>query len=165
MLDEERLAAKLDTWQAAQAGAEPLSPEDLCRDSPELLAELARRVAVLRRFEALRAGGDEGTAEHASAGVDTSHDRRSTYTSGRTPTATIAAPVVGGDFGGFRIVELLGTGGMGHVYRASDPRLHREVALKVMKPEAAARPQSRERFLREARAMAAVHHDHVTPIH
>ncbi len=46
MLDEERLAAKVDAWQAAQAGGEPLTPEDLCRDCPDLLPELARRVAV-----------------------------------------------------------------------------------------------------------------------
>jgi serine/threonine protein kinase len=75
-----------------------------------------------------------------------------------------ALPAVGEEFGGHRIEALLGEGGMGCVYRATDPVLRREVALKVMKPEVAARPNSRERFLREARALAALQHDHVAHI-
>jgi serine/threonine protein kinase len=162
--DAERLAAKLDAWQAAQAGEGPLTPEDLCRDCPDLLPEVLRQVAVLRRFEALRVGEDEGTDEYRPAGADTSHDPNSTGTPVPTTPRIIATPLVGGEFGGFRIVALLGEGGMGRVYRAEDPQLSREVALKVMKPAVAAKPESRVRFLREARAMAAVHHDNVAPI-
>jgi serine/threonine protein kinase len=162
--DAERLAAKLDAWQAAQAGEGPLTPEDLCRDCPDLLPEIVRQVAVLRRFEALRVGEDEGTDEYRPAGADTSHDANPAGTSVPTTPRSIATPVVGGEFGGFRIVALLGEGGMGRVYRAEDPQLRREVALKVMKPAVAAKPESRGRFLREARAMAAVHHDNVAPI-
>src|SRR5262245_42450106 len=66
--------------------------------------------------------------------------------------------------GPFRLLEVLGEGGMGLVYRAEDSGLGREVALKVMKPELACHRLPRERFLREARAAAAVHHDHVVPI-
>jgi serine/threonine protein kinase len=74
-------------------------------------------------------------------------------------------PSIGQDFGPYRILGRLGTGGMGFVFRAADPVLGREVALKVMRPEVAARPEARERFLREARAMAALHHDHVVPVY
>ena len=66
--------------------------------------------------------------------------------------------------GGYRIVKLLGEGGMGAVYHARDDKLDRDVALKTMKPELAAQPEAVERFLREARAAAKVEHDNVVPI-
>jgi tRNA A-37 threonylcarbamoyl transferase component Bud32 len=65
----------------------------------------------------------------------------------------------------FRVLEVLGEGGMGLVLRAEDVRLRRQVALKVIRPERAADPAHRERFLREARAAARLHHDHVMPVH
>jgi hypothetical protein len=70
-----------------------------------------------------------------------------------------------GRLGRFRVLRLLGVGGMGAVFHAEDSRLKRPVALKVMLPEAAARPQGRARFLREAEAVARLSHDHVIPIH
>jgi serine/threonine protein kinase len=76
--------------------------------------------------------------------------------------AAIAAPQV--RLGGFRLLEVIGQGGMGVVYRAEDSRLGRHVAVKVMKPESAADPELRERFLREARSQAAIEHDHVAPV-
>jgi serine/threonine protein kinase len=54
---------------------------------------------------------------------------------------------------------------MGLVYRAYEEALGREVAVKVMRPELARRPDARQRFLREARAAAALLHDHVVPIY
>jgi serine/threonine protein kinase len=53
---------------------------------------------------------------------------------------------------------------MGIVFRAEDTQLKREVALKVMLPEAAADPRTRARFIREAQAQAKVEHDHVAVI-
>ena len=67
--------------------------------------------------------------------------------------------------GDFRIVQLLGQGGMGAVYLAEDVRLQRRVALKVMKAEVASNPDSAERFLREARAAAKLEHDHIVTIY
>jgi serine/threonine protein kinase len=66
--------------------------------------------------------------------------------------------------GRFQLRELLGGGGYGQVYRAYDPRLDREVALKVLKD---ARPTARvmERFFREARAAAQLDHPNIVPIH
>ncbi len=54
---------------------------------------------------------------------------------------------------------------MGQVYRATDTRLHRDVALKVLPPEMAASPERIERFQREARAVAALNHPHVVTIY
>lgn len=70
-----------------------------------------------------------------------------------------------GRLGPYRVLELLGAGGMGCVFRAEDTRLRRLVALKVMKKRLAAAPGSRKRFLNEARAMAAVDHDNVVTIY
>ena len=69
-----------------------------------------------------------------------------------------------GMLGHYRVIDQLGRGGMGFVFRAEDTRLKREVALKVMNSRIAASPNSRSRFLSEARAMAAVHHDNVATI-
>lgn len=66
--------------------------------------------------------------------------------------------------GGYQVVRMIGQGGMGVVWEADDPGLCRRVAVKVMRPALAANPAGRERFLREARAAAAVSHDHVVPI-
>ena len=76
-----------------------------------------------------------------------------------------AAPGELGRLGHYRVLRLLGRGGMGAIYLATDETLGREVALKVMLPEAAAVPAARERFLREARAAAGIEHDHVVAIH
>jgi serine/threonine protein kinase len=69
-----------------------------------------------------------------------------------------------GRLGHFRVLEVLGKGGMGIVFRAEDTHLRREVALKTMRPSIAARPSERARFLREAQLAASVSHDHIVPI-
>lgn len=69
-----------------------------------------------------------------------------------------------GMLGHYRVISELGRGGMGYVFRAEDNKLQRIVALKVMNKKIAATPHSRRRFLEEARAMAAVHHDNVVTI-
>jgi predicted Ser/Thr protein kinase len=70
-----------------------------------------------------------------------------------------------GRLGGYAVLKVLGMGGMGVVFRARDPQLARPVALKAMLPALATSPAARERFLREARAAAAVKHDHVVTIY
>ncbi len=69
-----------------------------------------------------------------------------------------------GTLGHYRVIDELGRGGMGFVFRAEDIKLKRAVALKVMNQRIAATPNSRRRFIHEARAMAAVHHDNVATI-
>jgi len=70
-----------------------------------------------------------------------------------------------GRLGPYRVLRKIGTGGMGRVYLAEDARLKRAVALKVMNEKFAATPNSRRRFLEEARAMAAVDQDNVVRIY
>jgi serine/threonine-protein kinase len=65
----------------------------------------------------------------------------------------------------YEILGVLGRGGMGSVLRAFDPGLNRFVALKILSPHLAANATARKRFLREARAAAAIAHENVIAIH
>lgn len=65
----------------------------------------------------------------------------------------------------YRVLEVLGVGGMGVVFRAEDPKLERQIALKAMKPAVAGSRSAKDRFLREARATAAIEHDNIVTIH
>ncbi len=69
-----------------------------------------------------------------------------------------------GKLGPYEILEEIGRGGMGVVFRAHDPKLQRIVAVKALAPELARLPSARQRFLREARAAAAISHPHVVTI-
>ena len=71
----------------------------------------------------------------------------------------------GQTFGGYHIIELVGSGGMGLVYRAEQRILGRTVALKVIRPEIAESGDYRSRFLREARFAASVDHPHVVSVY
>ena len=70
-----------------------------------------------------------------------------------------------GRLGPFRVLHVLGKGGMGMVFLAHDPRLDRQVALKVMLPRFAANETAKLRFLREARTAARVKSDHIVHIY
>ena len=72
--------------------------------------------------------------------------------------------VVGAVFGGFRVEERVGRGGMSVLYRVTEVGLGRSVALKVMAAKLSADQQFRERFTSEARAASVLDHPHVVPV-
>ncbi len=69
------------------------------------------------------------------------------------------------ELGPYHIESLLGSGGMGEVYRARDTRLHRTVAIKVLPAHLSNEPAQRERLLREARSVAALQHPNICQLH
>jgi serine/threonine protein kinase len=67
--------------------------------------------------------------------------------------------------GPYRLTGKIGEGGMGVVYRAEDPRLHRQVAIKVLPAKVADSAERQKRFEREARATAALNHSNLLTVH
>jgi serine/threonine protein kinase/WD40 repeat protein len=84
------------------------------------------------------------------------------------PLPVFEGPCAEGELGRiahYRVLRLLGAGAMGLVFQAVDERLRRPVALKLLRPRFAQKPEARVRFLREGRAMAAIAHDHIVSVY
>ena len=90
-------------------------------------------------------------------------------TGGASPIATFVndadRDVLPMSIGEYKVLAMIGRGAMGQVYLAEDDRLDRRVAIKMMHPSRASDPASRQRFIRESRATAAIEHPHVVTIH
>lgn len=102
---------------------------------------------------------------HPQASVETSVSRSSVANKPVPVVAGASAGPIPKQIGRFVIVERLGQGAFGQVFRARDPQLDREVALKVPLPGVLATAQDVERFLREARTAATMHHPNICPVY
>jgi LSD1 subclass zinc finger protein len=138
--------------------APPDQTAPLSDAEPEVRAETASD-----QQSASQATHDHGVADHADA-----ERYRTVDSTERIAGSPLRPPQLAdelGRLGPYRVLKLLGQGGMGMVYQAEDLRLKRHIALKVMRPEHAASEKARQRFLREAQTQASIEHDHIVTIH
>src|SRR5580765_3159871 len=85
--------------------------------------------------------------------------------SGSMLTPFVAPTVLGASLGGYQLQALLGAGGMGEVYRAHDPKLGRDVAIKILPRAFPTHPDRLARFEREARLLASLNHPNICGIY
>jgi len=125
------------------------SPEEVCRDYPELLPEVRaewERVRIVEaEIDALFPKSGTGPEKHAT----------------RVAASVAKLP----DIPGHKVESVLGHGGMGVVYRAYHVRFERPVAIKMLLSGEYAGPQEKSRFEREAKAVAALRHHNVVQVY
>ena len=162
-----KCAARLDTLVVSDTLVEALvRPVDPGLAAPQVAAKVA---------EIMRKLGEHPQA--TSAETPTLVQQGSSFTLTQTVEtisrpddewkAFLAPPEQPGELGrlgGYRVLSILGEGGMGIVFEAEDTHLRRRVALKVIRPALAVSSKIRARLLREARAAAAVQHDNVVGV-
>jgi serine/threonine protein kinase/WD40 repeat protein len=131
----DRVASLLEEVLAADSAHQTARLDELCASHPECAQTLRIGFGSLQNLDLLQVGQGDSTG----------------------PTAT-AATDLPRTLGPFRLLELLGAGGMGAVYRAEDLELKRQVALKLVRGELLASSRTRSRFQRESEALARLDH-------
>lgn len=153
-------AAHVDECAACQHRLDRLFDDSLAA-GPPLTSEL--RLSPEAAAAATVSGADEAFLQTLISNLHEGVDRLvAEWKSPRTDTLRFPGPADEraplGRLDRFEMLELVGSGGTGHLYRAWDPRLQRFVAVKVLRGEYAAVTSSRDRFLREAHAAARIQH-------
>jgi len=140
---EDRLFDLLDQWSHLHQQGKEVVVEELCRDCPELIHELQRRISVLKKTDWLDRPIDDEPVE------------------GNKP-ADFGLP---DHLGRYRLDELIGDGGFGQVWRGFDTELHRKVAIKIPRPDRISTAKRIEQFIQEARRVAQLKHPGIVPIY
>jgi serine/threonine protein kinase/Tfp pilus assembly protein PilF len=139
-----------------------MTPErwEQIRDVLEKALELApgERSAFLNRA----CSSDQSLRQEVETLLASSDDVRSSFLHSSTPRVTLTS---GTKLGDYEVKSLLGSGGMGEVYRARDSRLGRDVAIKVLPSSLSADSDRLRRFEQEARAAAALNHPNILAVH
>src|SRR5262245_172954 len=144
MIDERLIDLLLRAEDLQQQGR-PITAEDLCRTCPELWPELQRLLSGVAQVERLLSPErPEGTSATKPA-----------------PWPTFVTP----EIRGYKILREIGRGGMGIVYEAVQTSLDRHVDLKVLPNHSFLDPRQLQRFQRESRLVARLHHTNIVPIY
>ncbi|MCA8943671.1 MAG: protein kinase, partial [Planctomycetes bacterium] len=134
--DEDLLAGYVAEALDRRDSGEAIDPREICADHPHLATAVAEALGMVEQLPAMHAD---------SIGAD------------RWIGVTLSDR--------YELVERVGAGAMGAVYRARDRELDRDVAVKLLRHDLFVDDRAEQRFLREARSLAAVDHPHVVPIH
>jgi tRNA A-37 threonylcarbamoyl transferase component Bud32 len=146
MTDKTRLLDLVVRWEELQGAGQDVTPEELCADCPELIEALRERIQALSALKRVLDVGD-------------------TQPMSNVPPPLVAPGTSQLTLAGYEILDELGRGGMGVVYKARQVGLDRIVALKTILPRGAKREEQTRRFLQEAKAMALLQHPNVVQIH
>jgi WD40 repeat protein len=142
-----------------------------CQQALEALAAGAGALPPRKRRRPRRWPALEGALRRAVEGLpaDCARTEERPAAGGGDPSLGFLTPSADagslGRLGHYEVTGVIGQGGMGVVFKAFDPSLCRFVAIKVLAPQLATSGAARQRFAREARAAAAVSHEHVVSIH
>ncbi len=134
----------------------------LDKDLPErdqFLLDACDDPAILNEVRSLLANYEDGFLEQtAEPGGTPSSVPEETSDSGKVR-------MVGRSFSHYRILDLLGAGGMGEVFIAEDTKLERKVAIKVLRADLTRETKRKRRFIQEARAAASIEHPHIADVY
>ena len=157
--EEQRLQQHLDRCPQCQKALE------MSAGSTTFLVDLAAKLQRTHSELSPELANLLDTANGDEAEVTQIDDRQPFVVKPTTLLTPSQQPHVLGMIDTFEVLEVLGQGGMGVVFKARDPKLRRLVAIKVLSPFLLADQTSRLRFLREARAAAAVNHPNAVTIY
>lgn len=141
------------------------NPPTTAETMPEAEAAEMDSVPVVSTGEILSQAPAEGQLYEACPACGTLMD-----VTDQEPFARIHCPSCGQalrarkQFNHFKLLELIGQGGMGNVFKAEDCNLHRLVALKVLKKELASQPEEIEKLINESRLTASINHPHIVKV-
>jgi tetratricopeptide (TPR) repeat protein/tRNA A-37 threonylcarbamoyl transferase component Bud32 len=173
-MSDKRLDSLLLAWQEQRLQGRDVPAAELCRDCPELAAELSQRIQLLRRMRFLMQTSDApaGPAAPQAARDPVTGNQQTSFASDGTPetldqagaTRSLSSPLPEA-VPGYEILGELGRGGMGVVYKARQQTLNRTVALKMVLAGCHASPEALVRFLQEAETIARLKHPNVVQVH